>query len=211
MLTRAAIIAALLLTAGVYGTRVAGSERPVSREPLGTLSRDLGVWKAASDTRLDEDVLTVLGVDDYLNRVYVRPDAPPVSLYVGYYTSQRQGDTIHSPQNCLPGAGWQAVDSGRASFDAAGSAVTVNRYVIEKGIDRQVVLYWYQGRGRVVANEYANKLWLMVDAARLHRTNGALVRVIAPVTAATGGMAAADSVTTDFARELYPHLSNYLP
>jgi EpsI family protein len=87
----------------------------------------------------------------------------------------------------------------------------VNRYVIQKGIDRQVVMYWYQGRGRVVANEYANKLWLMLDAARLHRTNGALVRVIAPVSAATGGMAAADTVTTDFARELYPHLSSYLP
>jgi EpsI family protein len=211
MLIRAAVVSALVLTAGIYGTRVAGSERPVSRDSLGSLTRQLGSWQSMADTPLDDEVLRVLGVDDYVNRVYNRAGAPPVNLYIGYYASQRQGDTIHSPQNCLPGAGWQAVDSGRTSIDVAGSQISVNRYVIEKGIDRQVVLYWYQGRGRVVANEYANKLWLMVDAARLHRTNGALVRVIAPVTAAAGGMSAANAATREFTRELYPHLSGYLP
>jgi len=156
-------------------------------------------------------VLGVLGVDDYVNRIYEQAGGPAVSLYVGYYGSQRQGDTIHSPQNCLPGAGWQAVDYGRASLDTGGTTVPVNRYVIQKGIDRQVVMYWYQGRGRVVANEYANKLWLMLDAARLHRTNGSLVRVIAPVRAPTGGMAGADRATSEFSRQLYPHLTSHLP
>jgi EpsI family protein len=190
---------------------VAGSERPVSREPLSSLTRELGPWRSVSDTPLEEDVLTVLGVDDYANRIYTQAGSAPVSLYIGYYGSQRQGDTIHSPQNCLPGAGWQPVSSGTTSIDAGGSNVTVNRYVIEKGIEREVVLYWYQGRGRVVANEYANKLWLMVDAARLHRTNGALVRIVAPVTAATGGLRGADAVAASFAHDLYPHLSTYLP
>ncbi len=211
MLIRAAIISALIVAAGMYGTRVAGSERPVSRESLTSLPRTLGAWRTTGDTPIDDDVMTVLGVDDYVNRVYSRPDAAPVSLYIGYYGSQRQGDTIHSPQNCLPGAGWQAADAGRTTIDAGGSSVSVNRYVIEKGIDRQVVLYWYQGRGRVVANEYANKFWLMLDAARLHRTNGALVRVIAPVAAATQGMPGADAAAAQFSRELYPHLSSYLP
>ena len=211
MLPRAALIAALILTAGIYGTRVAGSERPVTREDLSSLPRVLGSWEAVQDTPLEDEVMSVLGVDDYVNRVYAKANAPSVDLYIGYYASQRQGDTIHSPQNCLPGAGWQAVDSGTATLDLGGSTVTVNRYVIEKGLSRQVVLYWYQGRGRVVANEYANKLWLMVDAARLHRTNGSLVRVIAPVTAATGGMASADAATAQFARDLFPRLSAYLP
>jgi EpsI family protein len=211
MVTRAALLSALILIAGVYGTRVAGSERPVSRELLASLPRDLNGWRSTTDTPIDDEVLTVLGVDDYVNRVYTRAGVPPVSLYVGYYASQRQGDTIHSPQNCLPGAGWQAIDSGRASLDMGGSPISVNRYVIEKGLDRQVVLYWYQGRGRVVANEYENKLWLMLDAARLHRTNGALVRVIAPVSAGAGGMAASDAATAAFSRTLYPHLSAYLP
>jgi len=211
VLGRAAILALLIATAGVYGTRVAGSERPVTREPLGSLSRNIDGWRAVEDTPLEDDVLSVLGVDDYVNRIYAHAGAPVVSVYVGYYASQRQGDTIHSPQNCLPGAGWQAVDSGRTTIDAGGTQVPVNRYVIEKGLDRQVVLYWYQGRGRIVANEYANKLWLMVDAARLHRTNGALVRVIAPVTAATGGIRGADEAAAGFARALFPQLPSYLP
>jgi EpsI family protein len=211
MLARAAIVSVLIVAAGMYGKRVAGSERPVSRQELGSLPVEIGDWRSANQSELDDEVLDVLGVDDYVNRLYVRPATPPVSLYIGYYASQRQGDTIHSPQNCLPGAGWQAVDAGQATLDIGGKSVTVNRYVIQKGIERQVVLYWYQGRGRVIANEYANKLWLMVDAARLHRTNGSLVRVIAPVKAATGGMPAADAAASGFARDLYPHLSAYLP
>jgi EpsI family protein len=142
----------------------------------------------------------------------VKAAAPPVGLYIAYYASQRQGDTIHSPQNCLPGAGWQPVDGGTTSIDAGGRRLTVNRYVIEKGLDRQVVLYWYQGRGRVVANEYANKFWLMFDAARLHRSDGALVRVVAPVSRSAGGsLAAADAAAVEFTRALHPHLSAYLP
>ena len=108
-------------------------------------------------------------------------DWSPVGIYIGYYASQRQGDTIHSPQNCLPGAGWHPVETGVGNLQADGRTVTVNEFVIQKGLDRQVVFYWYQGRGRVVANEYANKAFLMLDAARLHRTNGGLVRLIAPI------------------------------
>jgi EpsI family protein len=211
MLIRAGVLSLLIVSAGLYATRVVGSERPVEREMLASLPAELGAWRAMGDSPIDDDVLAVLGVDDYVNRIYVRPATPPVSLYVGYYASQRQGDTIHSPQNCLPGAGWQAMDFSRRSFDVGGKALTVNRYLIQKATDEQVVLYWYQGRNRVVANEYSNKLWLMVDAARLHRTNGSLVRVIAPVGNATGGVAGADAATTQFASVLYPHLSPYLP
>jgi EpsI family protein len=136
----------------------------------------------------------------------------PVSLYVGYYASQRQGDTIHSPQNCLPGAGWQPVEGGSAPLDVGGRRLTVNRYVIQKGLDRQVVLYWYQGRGRVIANEYANKFWLMLDAARLHRSDGALVRVVAPVVrSANGSLTAADGAAADFTRAVFSRLSTHLP
>jgi EpsI family protein len=211
MLTRAGVLAAVIVAVGVYGSRVAGSERAVSREPLASLPIEVGAWHAGGDLPIDDESLAVLGVDDYVNRVYGRPSTPPVSLYIGYYASQRQGDTIHSPQNCLPGAGWQAVESGRTTLDLGGRSLVVNRYMVQKGLSRQVVLYWYQGRGRVIANEYANKLWLMIDAARLHRSNGSLVRVVAPVAAATGGIQAADAAAADFARSLYPSLSTYLP
>ena len=211
MLIRAGALAVMIVAVGVYGAGVAGSERPVVRETLAALPAQVGAWRAAGDIPLDDESLGILGVDDYIDRVYERTASAPVSLYIGYYGSQRQGDTIHSPQNCLPGAGWQAIDSGRAPLDFSGAHVSVNRYMIQKGIDRQVVLYWYQGRGRVIANEYANKLWLMVDAARLHRTNGSLVRIVVPVRAATGGSVGADDAALDFARSLYPHLSAFLP
>jgi EpsI family protein len=210
MLTRAIVLSALIGAAGIYGTR-AQIERPVERESLATFPSDVSAWKSAGDIPLDDEVLGVLGVDDYVNRVYEHAGQPPVSLYIGYYNSQRQGDAIHSPQNCLPGAGWQPVESGRITLSADGRPRPLNRYVIQKGIDTQVVLYWYQGRGRVIANEYANKLWLMVDAARLHRSNGGLVRVIAPVRGATGGLPGPDTAAASFARALFPRLSTYLP
>lgn len=201
MTGRALLLAVLIAGAGVLGARVAGQERPVSRRSLSTFPATLGTWQSAAEARLDDETLRVAGVDDYVSRTYVNDRRQAANLYIGYYASQRQGDTIHSPQNCLPGAGWQPVESARTSLVANGVTLPVNRYVIEKGVERQVVLYWYQGRGRVVANEYANKLWLMVDAARLRRTNGSLVRVVSP-----DGQAAAD-----FARVVFPRLTEYLP
>jgi len=212
MIGRAILLSLAIAGAGTYGTRVAGHEVDVSRDALALLPRTLDAWSAPVDLPLAKESLAVLGVDDYVSRTYVNAaSGQPVNLYVAYYDSQRQGDTIHSPQNCLPGAGWQPVDGGHVSLPLGGRSVDVNRYVIEKGLDRQVVLYWYQGRGRVVANEYANKFWLMVDAARLHRSNGALVRVIAPLARGASSSSDADRAAAEFTRVLYPHLNRYLP
>jgi EpsI family protein len=204
---RAITLAVALGLAGLAGAQ-AGAEQPVSRESLANLPRTLGGWRAAGDTPVDPASLQVLGVDDYVNRRYAGPGGEPIGLYVGYYGSQRQGDTIHSPQNCLPGAGWQPVESDTETLTAGGSPVTVNRYIVQKGLDRQVVLYWYEGRGRIVANEYLNKFWLIADAARLHRTNGALVRIMSPV---VDDPARASHAATDFAQTILPVLPTYLP
>jgi EpsI family protein len=208
MIVRAAVVIALLLGTGAYASRTVGAEAPVDRQPLVMLPYELGDWTGRDSRPFDDDIVNQLGVDEYVNRHYASPSAAPVGLYVGYYGSQRQGDTIHSPQNCLPGAGWLPVESGRATVETGSGTIRVNRYVIQKGLERQVVFYWYQGRGRVVANEYANKLALMLDAARLHRTNGGLVRLIAPV---TGSVDAATSELEQFTRLLFPHLSRHLP
>jgi EpsI family protein len=134
---------------------------------------------------------------------------------MGFYGSQRQGDTIHSPLNCLPGAGWEAVSEGRltiANVDGAGRDITVNRYVVQKGLERQLVLYWYQSHGRVVASEYWSKLHLIKDAIRLNRTDGSMVRVIAPVHRNAGdGGAAAERLAEQFTRVIFPLLPAYLP
>ena len=210
MTIRALVLAVMILGTGFYGRHAAGQEQPLPRQPLSSLPRHVAAWTMARETPLEPDVIGALGVDDYVNRVYLDSAGAPVTLYVGYYASQRQGDTIHSPQNCLPGAGWQPVSSRRDVIDAGGRQVPVNQYVIQKGLDRQVVLYWYEGRGRIVANEYANKLWLMVDAARLHRTNGSLVRVMAPAPVADA-VPQAEASARAFARALIPALDSYLP
>jgi EpsI family protein len=212
MIGRALILSAAILAAGFYGSRAVSGETGVPRETFASFPRGLAAWPQSVDVPIAGEALAILGADDYLSRTFVgAAAAPPVNLYVGYYGSQRQGDAIHSPQNCLPGAGWQPVEGGRVALDLGGRTVTVNRYVIQKGLDRQVALYWYQGRGRVVANEYANKLWLMIDAARLHRSNGALVRVMAPAGRAAGGLDAADAAASAFVRGLFPTLPAYLP
>jgi EpsI family protein len=208
MVRRAAIVVVLLVAVRFYSAHVVSAEVVVPREPLASLPLVLGDWEGHEAPPLADDVLTQLGVDDYVNREYMKGATIPVGLYVGYYASQRQGDTIHSPQNCLPGAGWGPVETGIADLQVGGRTVRVNQFVIQKGLDRQLVLYWYQGRGRVVANEYTNKALLMLDAARLHRTNGGLVRLITPIETTAGDAKAA---LTSFAVTLFPHLDKRLP
>jgi EpsI family protein len=158
-------------------------------------------------------VLAVLGVDDYINRSYIHPETGVIGLYVGYYGSQRSGDTIHSPLNCLPGSGWNPAKRGVLEV-ALGpeSRIQINRIVIVKGIEKQVVLYWYQSHGRVVASEYWGKIYTVLDALRTNRTDAALVRLIAPV---AGQDAAAESASQElaaaFVKALYPLLGDFLP
>lgn len=208
MVSRALILVALIAAAGAYSTGASGGEAAVARLPLASLPTTIDRWQGRDAPAFADDVVAQLGVDEYVHRQYVHGTDPPVALYVGYYASQRQGDTIHSPQNCLPGTGWQPIFSERGTIDAGGSTIRVNRYLIQKGLDRQAVIYWYQGRGRVVANEYANKVWLMVDAARLRRTDGALVRLITPVSDTPSS--AFDQLSA-FATALYPRLGTHLP
>ncbi|HJR58112.1 MAG TPA: EpsI family protein [Vicinamibacterales bacterium] len=207
MIARAAVVVGLLGCAALFGSRAAATEAPVAREPLSTLPHEIDGWRGTEAKPLADDVVALLGVDDYIHRTYVSASGAAINLYAGYYHNQRQGDTIHSPQNCLPGAGWRPVSSTTITLNASGRAVPVNQYVIQKGLDQQVVLYWYQGRGRVVANEYRNKALLMWDAATMHRTNGGLVRVISPV--APGFDATREAAR--FASALLPKLARLMP
>jgi EpsI family protein len=214
-LTRAAILCLMMGATTVFLANARRSEVPVSRASFDAFPMTLQDWRATVDPPLSEDILKVLGVDDYLSRVYYRADRAAVGLYMGFYGSQRQGDTIHSPLNCLPGAGWEPVKQGRLTItnvDGAGRDVTVNRYVVQKGLERQLVLYWYQSHGRVVASEYTSKFFLVKDAIRLNRTDGSMVRVIAPIAiAAADDGAAAEKLAESFVRVIFPRLQSYLP
>lgn len=212
---RALTIVMLLGAAGLFLSNARRPEPPLARTPLATFPMNIGDWNAVNAAPFDKDVLKVLGVDEYVTRVYYNPQRAAVGLYIGFYASQRQGDTIHSPMNCLPGAGWEPVSRGEVQIpnaDGAGRNITINRYIVQKGLDRQLVLYWYQGRGRVVANEYMSRALLIRDAMFSNRTDGSLVRVIAPIRSGDDAEgSSADALAQTFVRSMFPMLGSYLP
>lgn len=161
------------------------------------------------DLPLQDWELQVVRVDDHLSRVYSNPGTPPVYLYIGYYGSQRAGETLHTPRNCLPGSGWQPVTAAEVDLRLpSGQRGTGNFYVVEKGPERQVVLYWYQAHGRVVANEYRAKLYTVLDAIRLNRTDATLVKISTPI---RHDEAKARERTLAFATQVLNQLDEYLP
>ena len=212
MTARLLVIAASLLVAMGLSSRAMQPEQVPLREPLRNLPFELDSWRGRDTAPFSDDIVAVLGVDEYVSRVYRGSDAAAVSLYVGYYQSQRQGDTIHSPMNCLPGAGWQPVETGLASIPVPGQTepIQVNRIVIQKGLDRQVALYWYQSHGRSVANEYWSKIFMVYDAVRMNRSDAALVRVLSAIESEGDG-SRATLRATDFVLSLWPSLERHLP
>jgi EpsI family protein len=212
MMTTNMRVRLLVIVALLCGARLvmAGREPGVTplREPLSAFPQQLDGWRGQEGQPFDPETLRVLGADDYLNRVYQHSAHAPVGLYVGYYGAQREGTAIHSPQNCLPGSGWVPVSQSRTTLQVGEDRFPVNRYIVEKRGERQLVLYWFDGRGRRVASEYANKAYLLHDALRHGRTDGALVRVITPM---DGGEAAAGAGAEAFARALVPQLARWLP
>jgi len=210
---RVALLCAILLTGIVIVRAAAANEEAPPREALSNLPGHLGAWTPSDDIEIDEESLKVLNADDYVSRTYIRPSTPlrtspasaSVDLFIAYYGSQRQGGTMHSPLNCLPATGWQPLSAEDMSIEAGPSSVSARRVVIQKGLNRQLVIYWYQSHGRSVASEYSSKAHLVLDSIRQHRSDAAIVRVVAP--AEEAGEAAA----VDFIRSLQPVLHRFIP
>jgi len=203
--------------AGVIA-RAQRTERVPPRQPLNALPMTLDTWRGRQEPPMSDRELAVLGADDYLVRSYYAP-GKAAGLYIGYWESQKRGDAVHSPLNCLPGAGWQPLSRGPfriATHDgsAPGSSrdIVVNRYVIQKGLDRQLVLYWYQSHGRVIASEYWGKFYLVADAVRLSRSDTAIVRIITPIADGTpDAEQKAERDAVGFVQTLFPLLDSYVP
>ena len=212
MRLRLLVLTAVLCLTAVYTTFAMRPEIVPLRRPLTELGRQVGPWSGRVDSPISSEILSVLGVDEYVNRTYFAPGEVPLGLYVGYYQSQREGDTIHSPMNCLPGAGWQPTRIGRATLTVPtrDRPLEVNRVLIQKGLDKQVVLYWYQSHGRVIASEYASKVYMVYDALRTNRSDAALVRIVSPVLSSEDE-SAAERRAIRFAETLFSQLDQYLP
>ena len=209
---RLLIVTGFLVAASVVIGRASQTETVLPRERFSEFPMTVGKWNGRPDTPFTQHVLDVLGVDDYLSRTYVSGDRQAANLYMGFYEKQREGDTIHSPLNCLPGAGWEPIDKVRVPIQTPQGPAIVNELVIEKGIDHQLVLYWYQSHGRVVASEYWGKTFLVLDALRMNRTDGSMIRVITSVgDNPKDGRPKASAIAREFAETVFPLLGKFLP
>jgi EpsI family protein len=179
-------------------------------KPLSEFPIKIGPWTGI-EGRFDREIYDILGVDDSFLCDYRNRDGELIQLYIGYYDSQREGDLIHSPKNCMPGSGWNIISAsiiGLPNHDNPAVQTNIIKLILEKGNQRQVVLYWFQSRGRIISSEYWQKIYLVWDAFLKHRTDGSFVRLIAPIkeneVETTGYMQA-------FALRLFPVLEQYLP
>jgi EpsI family protein len=219
LLPRTTIVAVCFVGVALGLSSLEQTETTPLREPLTKLPTQIGPWSGGQDApRLSKEIEAILDVDEYLNRDYTAPDQPGVGLYIGYRGSQRQGQTMHTPLVCLPGAGWEAISRDLVSVQVAGPAgspartVEINRMVVQKGLDQMFVFYWFQGRGRIVASEYWVKFYSLVDVIRLNRGDGAMVRIIAPInTRNSGSEQRAERASLDFASRLLSVLGKSLP
>lgn len=184
---------------------------PLSR-PLEQFPTDIGAWKLTKQMGIDSETRDILRADDYVLRDYANSSVrSTVDLFVAFFKSQRTGQTPHSPKNCLPGSGWVWTESDtiRVTVPGRTAPIEINRYVVSKGEDKAVVLYWYQSRDRVVASEYKAAVFVAWDALKYNRTDTALVRVVAPVI--DGHQAAATSAGVDFIQSVFATLRTFFP
>ena len=202
----------LLLAAAVLLLRARrDSDLIPQSEPLSLVPSVIAGWTGSS-LPITPETRAVLGNGDFLSRMYTQPAQPlPIGLFIAYFPTQRTGVTIHSPRNCLPGAGWAFESSQYVILkDVNGKAHQVGEYIISNGETRQFVIYWYQAHGRSAANEYMAKFFLVADAMRLDRTDGALVRVMTPIDTAQPTAAARARVEA-FTEQLMPMLPQFIP
>jgi EpsI family protein len=204
------LCAAALFTQYLTYYRIA--ERTPGRRPLSGLPDQAGRWKKIDARTLGSDQARELNADDYLSRTYVNDRGMISYLFTAFYASQRYRQTVHSPQNCIPGAGWTMSNHRLHSlkFDSSRTG-EVNEYSIEKDGVRMLAFYWYQGRGRIVAGDYLGRFLIMRDALLIRRTDGALVRVIIPIADNAEAESRSRAAGLDFVATLVPMLSDYIP
>ncbi|MGH9655298.1 MAG: exosortase C-terminal domain/associated protein EpsI [Bryobacteraceae bacterium] len=209
---RVLTIVLLVQAAVFYGLAFARPEILPAHRPLALFTIPGNTWAMRETLQLDPDTLEVLKADDILSRVYQNRDTGNyATLFVAYFETQRTGKSPHSPKNCLPGAGWMAVQSGKIAIPVSGEKhpVRVNRYVVSRGQNQSVVLYWYQSEDRVIASEYVAKIYTVADSIRYDRSDTALVRVVVGVQ--NGDLKAATHTAVSFVKAFFEPLRQYLP
>ena len=199
----------VVVQAVLFYTASHGENTPLPA-PLTTFPKVLGQWHQVQEVVIDQDTRDVMKADDLMSRVYAGAGATP-ELFIAYFKTQRQGQSPHSPKNCLPGSGWQTVpeETGRVDVPVEEGSIHINQYVVSKGEAQSVVYYWYQSQGRVIADEFAAKFYLVNDSIRHHRSDTALVRVVVPIT--QNHTKEAEKTGYAFIQTAYPVVKAFLP
>jgi len=207
--SRMLTIVLLAQAALFYGS--SRKEKTPPHKPLQQFSATDSSWVVRQDVELDKDTLEVLKADDILSRVYQnKATGQLATLFVAYFETQRTGKAPHSPKNCLPGSGWIPSQSGMIEIPISQetNTIRVNRYVVARGQNESVVLYWYQARNRIIASEYSAKVFTVVDAIRYNRTDTSLVRVVVGVN--EGNTRDASDAAVSFVQSFFGPLRRYL-
>ena len=205
------IVSCLVLLGTFLFLHQRSSEDAVSvAKPLKDLPGSIGEWHARESSPFDDATLKILKLNDYAMVRYADPQNRSLWLYVGYWGSQRKGAQIHSPKNCLPGGGWEPLESTTLTIplSAPGSAMTVNSYLLQKGNNKELVLYWYQSRDTVTAGEIPARIQMVKNSILSNRSDGAIVRVSSPV---YGSVAETTQLLVGYIRQLNSVLVQYLP
>lgn len=200
----------ILAALHVNGAFSRTGEAKVSRDPLATFPMTISGWDG-KDVLLTSPVLEKLGVDEYLMRLY-RDGGDEIVLYIGYYGNQKEGSVPHSPRHCYPGSGFTPVRNGTVAIPVYykdARVIRPNLYVFGKGQEREVVVYWYQSRGRVIADEIIEKTFLVRDSLFRNRSDGGLVRFSMRTSA--GMEAEAERKLATFITAAYPFIPRVVP
>lgn len=180
--------------------------------PLASLPTTISTWRMTGEFPIEKEVQDVLKATDTLSRIYQDSASPyGVSLFIAYFKSQRSGVAPHSPKNCLPGNGWvpERNEILRIPVPGVTEGIEANQYIVQKGDTKNVVIYWYQSHGRVVASEYKAKAYVVADAIAKNRTDTSLVKVIAPV--ANNDVDGAIKMAHKYVADAFPVISAALP
>lgn len=202
--------AVLIVQAALFYSASRGERVPLA-QPLSAFPSEIGPWRVTQEGVVDEETRQVLRADDLLTRNYGSQSGAGANLFIAYFQTQRTGQAPHSPKNCLPGSGWQPIPekTGTIAVDVGSEKININRYIVARGENESVVLYWYQSQGRVIADEFAAKYYLIRDSIQKHRSDTALVRIV--VSAQTGQEDMAEALAVSFAKDAYPIVKGYLP
>jgi EpsI family protein len=210
--TPARVLTVVLLVQAAFLYGLSREENTPHHQPLKSVPQVFGKWQMVGEGVVEQEVQEVLKADDLLTRTYAAPDSGIAAhLFVAYFGTQRTGQAPHSPKNCLPGSGWVPSAQGfrQISIPGRAEAINVNRYIVSKGETKSLVMYWYQSRDRVVADEYRAKFFVVADALRYNRTDTALVRVTVPIV--RDQVDAAERAAVDFVQAFFVPLRAYFP